>query len=320
MFGKKKRNEQYSYDPAAEASFGAKASAKTDTYPIKYIVDNVRDYEKRLAANEVDSLSEMHELEDSFKEIMSNNAVMKERLDDFAEVFSGLEQSASKFEDVKHGIVESVKHAQTKVDGLKDSSEVVKGTFLDMKTDFNKFEEAVESIENCMKQIVSVAGQTNMLALNASIEAARAGEAGKGFAVVAEQVRKLAEQINILSADIQSSLKEAKSQTDTFSHNIDLSMNALDKSMKDVDDAHETFGAISDSAQQTDVVQDEIALAAKAADKDFADINKAYDSLNKNYDDLMSHIQNVNVLGTTKAGVFEDMDNLITQILPIIEG
>ena len=51
-----------------------------------------------------------------------------------------------------------------------------------------------KKIDEILRLINDIAGQTNRLALNATIEAARAGEAGRGFAVVAAEVRKLAER------------------------------------------------------------------------------------------------------------------------------
>lgn len=62
--------------------------------------------------------------------------------------------------------------------------------------------QSVQEIMEAVEIITSIAGKTNLLALNASIEAARAGEQGRGFAVVAEEIGELAVQSKNSSARI----------------------------------------------------------------------------------------------------------------------
>lgn len=71
---------------------------------------------------------------------------------------------------------------------------------------------ASQKIGEFVGKIQGITNQTNLLALNAAIEAARAGEAGRGFAVVAEEVRKLSGESEMVSHDIEETVRDIKTK------------------------------------------------------------------------------------------------------------
>ncbi|MGV6876140.1 protoglobin domain-containing protein [Pseudochelatococcus sp. B33] len=74
----------------------------------------------------------------------------------------------------------------------------------------NGLAEIAARVDEVVRLIQNIAGQTRLLALNATIEAARAGKAGEGFAVVASEVNALASETEAATADVAARMAEIK--------------------------------------------------------------------------------------------------------------
>ncbi len=277
------------------------ARAEKNLYPLIHVTNSLKDYQQELAKKEVDSLRELGLISSSFNSVLGETENFQSRLEDFGNHFASISQVSDEFTTVKTEISESVLQAQTEVEDLKNVSQQVETHFGEMGSTFSDLQRDMEKIKQCMSKIISIADQTNILAINASIEAARAGEQGKGFAVVATEVKKLADEIKGLVAEVDSSVKAVEHGTDRLNDSIVTSQQTLGESVEKVRETSEMFDRIIKAADGAAFVQSEISGVIEKSQTSLSAVRSFFERIKDRYQEVMKHIERASTLGTTKA-------------------
>lgn len=288
-------------------------------YPVLHVTNTLNDYQKELAQKEVESLSELSMVSSSFAGVLNEAENFQDQLQDFDESFSSVNQAASQFAQVKENIAQTVSEAQDMMEELKQTSAQVQESFGAMESTFEQLQLAVKDIRRCMGKIVSIADETNILALNASIEAARAGSHGKGFAIVAEKVGELAKEIKILTDDVDMSVHNVELGANHLNDSIVTSQQTLGQGSDIVISTSKSFEQITEAAEGASCVQNEISNVILESQGKLQTLCHFFDKIKYQYQEVVKHINRASSLGTTKSTMFEDMNNMLSQIEPIMK-
>ena len=152
-----------------------------------------------------------------------NVGSLSDAIQSVAESSEDLATSASSMTEACSASVEALSNLSGRMELLGQSVSEIQMTM-------QRTNDAVNSVNDNVDGITSIASQTNLLALNASIEAARAGEAGRGFAVVAEEIGKLATESSVTASKIREEMNNLLSQAQNASEKAD----AIEKIGNDV--------------------------------------------------------------------------------------
>ena len=265
------------------------------------------------------------------------------------EMAAGTEQQAQNVEDshqeveeMAAGIGQIATRAQTVTDTANRTAKLaadgnqtiqqavvqmnsVEGTMKSLTHLMNGLGERSGQIVQIVELITQIAGQTNLLALNAAIEAARAGEQGRGFAVVADEVRKLAEQASLSAQEItqlveliQKETLEAVASMEKGAQEVTVGMGgvvqagevfshiraAVSGVAKDVQDVSEASRTLTDSTQKVAHSMQIISTVTQTAVSRTLDVSAATE-------EQLASMQEIHTSAASLAKLAEDLEKLI---------
>ena len=174
--------------------------------------------------------------------------------------------------------------------------------------------ESVNQVNSLTEDILNIAEETNLLALNASIEAARAGDAGRGFAVVATEISHLAAQSQDAANRIQeiNGIVTAAVQN-LAEHSTDL-VNYLNESvLRDFDSFVSAGNEYKDNASYIENVMNEFVEKTDNLKATMAQIAQSIDSISQAIDDGVNGVSSTAENMQTLVSEVDDVTNKMEQ-------
>ncbi|PHR84232.1 MAG: methyl-accepting chemotaxis protein [Colwellia sp.] len=214
----------------------------------------------------------MQEMGATVNEVASNTTTTSSAVDNIKEKVN---DGANKLDETYHAIVSMTEHIQQSEQSVQK-----------VRKDFDQ-------VVNILGVIKGIAGQTNLLALNAAIEAARAGEQGRGFAVVADEVRQLAQRTQDSTKEIDDIINiimvGANSSVEIMANSV-LQANSVQEHAKEAKDLNQIIASDMDEISDLSA---QIATAAEEQSVVVDDILQNVETLNSGVTETSQAAENI---------------------------
>jgi methyl-accepting chemotaxis protein len=173
------------------------------------------------------------------------------------------------------------------------------------------------ALQTANATIADIAGQTNILAMNAAIEAAHAGESGKGFAVVAAEIRKLAELSSKESNAISSEIKKMETYITTITRTSNETIVTMGNMFTNINSMSEAFGVVDSAVEEQAAGGTQILEALRNIQDTTEQVRDDADDMKKGSDSIKNEIDK---LKNVSAEVSESVKSVRAASMDIAES
>lgn len=194
------------------------------------VKENCVHYVKSVAENEKEKIQNLMEEEQQKQEI--HNQKLADITEQFVSLSENIDQLGAANETSANEATTLAQHIQE----ISNFCQQLNSSLATISDFINIYKASNEDIS-------SIAGQTNLLSLNASIEAARAGEAGRGFAVVASEIRELSDSTKNL-------IVENDAKAEEIIPKINASIDSIKDLIENINEMNEKVATIAATSEE----------------------------------------------------------------------
>ncbi|MBQ3600247.1 MAG: methyl-accepting chemotaxis protein [Lachnospiraceae bacterium] len=279
-------------------------------------IDTVVKEVKESVITSGDSVTDLSALTEELTATMHDVSENVERINGNTESVSGeVGAIAARSNEVKEYSVDMRQHADMIEKSAKINLENTEKKVNEILSILNKSIEesrSVEQVNSLTDDILNIASQTSLLALNASIEAARAGEAGKGFAVVAEEIRQLSELSTANANNIQEINSTVIRAVRNLSENATQLLNYVNEAiLPEFEEFVDTGVKYEQNARYIETVMNEFAEKTETLRVSMSDIASSINTITKAISD---GVEGVNGVADSTQILVTDMDNIVRRM------
>lgn len=276
--------------------FSKEVEYQGDFLPIKNALHKIR-HALNVSFEEINQLT--GEVDQLCSEVDRASTKIAENTSSQAELLNELSGTIRRITDRTTANAANAEAVSESVQSMKEQTLRGSECMDQMLHSIQEVSDASKDILNIIDIISGLAGQTKLLALNASIEAARAGEAGAGFSIVAGEIGSLA----------QKSAEAVKRTTQL----IDNSIRTAATSKEIANKTAESFSVIQNSIDRVSGLCDDIAVASKEQAENLQSISVIVTDISDGVRNNAAYAQENSAVAANMAEVSSKLKSLMTR-------
>ena len=296
--------------------FQKKERGERSPHPVLHVADSLQEYRRELVQGETAALRELSRASGAFREVHEEQERLQQGLREFDRIFLELRQMAIELAAVREEVSLSVAQAQREMELLRGGAQRLEDCLVQLRSGSGALERSAGQTGRDAGALAGAARRAGELAVETALRGARSEE--EGFAQGLAELERLTEETADLSGALGQGLEDTAREGEALREDVGAAAGVLAESLRRTEQARRVMEKLTRTADRVASAQSELIGIVRRSEASYQALCGFAKKLRTRSQEAARHVDRAGHLGTMRGAVFEDMDNMIAQLAPLV--